>query len=198
MRVEHPRALPWRVRGVASAEAARLASFAATLFRDAYGVTHPEPVLSEYLAKAFAIARTAETIADPASTMLVIESVDGVWAGYAELHEGAPSASGTKLEVPLPGAAPLEIVRFYVDRQWHGRGVAQALMQSCEVAARERGCDVLWLQAWQEAAQAVRFYRKSGFAIHGTAVFMFGERADADFILARPVTDARQSRVPVG
>jgi ribosomal protein S18 acetylase RimI-like enzyme len=182
--------MPWTVRAVDLAEAAPLAAFAAALFRQAYGATHPEPVLSEYLAKAFSVTRTAQTIADPASTVLVIESVDGAWAGYAELHEGAPVAPGTKLDVPLLGTAPLEIVRFYVDRQWHGRGVAHALMESCDVVARERGCDVLWLQAWQEAAQAVRFYRKVGFGIHGTAVFMFGKRADADFILVRAVANA--------
>ena len=192
------RAVPWSVRTVDRTEAERLARFAAIVFRQAYGVTHPEPVLSDYLAKAFSVTRMAQAIADPASAMLVIESTEGVWAGYAELHEGAPVAPGTVLDLPLPGAAPLEIVRFYVDAQWHGRGVAQTLMQSCPAVARERGCDVLWLQAWQEAGQAVRFYRKAGFTMHGTAVFMFGERADADFILARPVDALPDSPAAVG
>ena len=182
-----------RVRTADPADAERLATFAAALFQQAYGPTHPEPVLSEYLAKAFAVSRMTRVLEDPASTMLVIETGDGTWTGYAELHEGAPGAPGMVVDLPLPGARPLEIVRFYVDARWHGQGVAQTLMDSCDAIARDRGCDVLWLQAWQEAAQAVRFYRKAGFAMHGTAVFMFGERADADFILARSVANRGHS-----
>ena len=180
--------MTWSIRVVAPSEASQLATFAATLFRQAYGVTHPEPTLSVYLATSFAEQRVRRSLEDPASTTLVVESADGTWIGYAELHEGEPSASSTVVEVPLPGTAPLEIVRFYVDRAWHGQGVAHALMHACDALARTRGCDMLWLLAWQEAAQAVRFYHKAGFSIHGTGIFAFGERADADFILARPVS----------
>lgn len=180
------------IRPVAPSEASRLASFAARLFRQAYGVTHPEPTLSAYLATSFAERRVRQSLENAATTMLVVESVDGTWMGYAELHDGGPTEPTAILEVPLPGTAPLEIVRFYVDQAWHGQGVAQALMLACDALARTRGCDVLWLQAWQEAAQAVRFYHKAGFTIHGTAIFAFGERADSDFILARRVVAASQ------
>lgn len=168
-------------------DAPRLAAFAAALFRQAYEPTHPEPTLSAYLANAFAESRVAQSVADRASTTLLVESADGSWLGYAALREGGPREDAATLDVPLPGAAPLEIVRFYVDAAWQGRGVAQALMQACEEEARARGCDVLWLQAWQQAPQALRFYAKAGFAVHGSTTFRFGERTDSDFILARPV-----------
>jgi diamine N-acetyltransferase len=177
----------WTIRPAALQDAPRLASFGAALFRQAYEPTHPEPTLSAYLANAFAESRVAQSVADRASMTLLVETADGSWLGYAALREGGPSAQTTTLNAPLPGESPLEIVRFYVDGAWQGRGVAQALMHACEEEARARGCDVLWLQAWQQAPQALRFYAKSGFATHGTTVFQFGERADADFILARPV-----------
>jgi GNAT superfamily N-acetyltransferase len=177
------------IRAVEASEAPRLANLGAMLFRQAYEVTHPEPTLSQYLASSFAIPRVARTLEDSASTIFVVES-SGTWIGYAELHRGAPIAPTTVLARPLPGAAPLEIVRFYVDKEWQGRGVAQALMRACEDHARLKACDVIWLQAWQSAAQAVRFYQKEGFEIHGTAVYHFGERVDADFILARRLTGA--------
>ena len=177
--------MTWSIRVAEPKEAARLATFAATLFRQAYEATHPEPTLSAYLAKSFAVERMSQTLGDPASTILIAVAEDGSWIGYAELHEGPPTAATTKLTRALPGIAPIEIVRFYVDREWHGRGVAQALMRACDDQARMHGCDVTWLQAWQEAAQALRYYEKAGFEIHGTAVFQFGQRADRDFILAR-------------
>jgi GNAT superfamily N-acetyltransferase len=177
--------MSWSIRAVDPSEASRFAPFAADLFRESYGVTHPEPTLSDYLATSFATRRVRQSLADPASTTLLAEAADGTWIGYAELRAGGPTAPTTTLEIQLPGTSPLEIVRFYVDRAWHGQGVAQALMAACDEAARIRGCDALWLQAWQQAPQALRFYRKAGFAVHGTAVFAFGDRADSDFILAR-------------
>ena len=179
--------MTWSIRAVTPTEAQRLAAFAAELFRQAYGSSHPEPTLSEYLATSFGTERMRQSLTDPAFTTLVAEADGGDWIGYAELRAGGPTAPTTTIEVPLPGDAPLEIVRFYVAEAWHGQGVAQALMIACDEVARARGCDALWLQAWQEAPQALRFYRKAGFAVHGTAVFAFGERADADFILARPL-----------
>lgn len=179
--------MTWSIRAAVAGDAQRLATFAATLFRQAYEPTHPEPTLSGYLATSFAKERLSATLADPASTILIVTTHDGEWIGYAELHQGAPTAPTTVLAQSLPGVNPLEIVRFYVDREWHGRGVAQDLMRACEDLARTRGCDVIWLQAWQQATQAVRFYEKVGFEHFGTAIFNFGERADRDFILARAV-----------
>ena len=180
--------MTWSIRDAKPSEAPRLATFGAMLFRQAYGDTHPEPTLSDYLASSFAIPRVARTLEDPASTMIVVESSGGTWIGYAELHQGAPTARTTMITNPLPGTTPIEIVRFYVDKEWHGRGVAQALMRACEDRARISDCDVIWLQTWQTAAQAIRFYKKEGFEIYGTAIFNFGDRADADFILARKLT----------
>ena len=179
--------MTWSIRPASSTDAARLASFAAALFRQAYGATHSEPTLSEYLGTAFAESHFAQAMANPSCTALLVESTDGTWLGYAQLQAGAPTPPTRQLLTELPGTRPLEIVRFYVDGEWHGRGIAQPLMRACEENARERGCYVLWLQAWQEAQQALRFYRKSGFSVCGTAVFTFGERVDNDLVLARAV-----------
>jgi diamine N-acetyltransferase len=179
--------MTWLIRVAEPGDAKQLAALGAVLFRQTYEATHPEPTLSEYLGNSFSVSSLARTLEDPASTILVVEA-DGSWIGYAELHEGPPTAPTTVLTRALPGAASMEIVRFYVDRAWHGRGVAHDLMVACEARARTSDCDVLWLQAWQQAAQALRFYSKEGFDVYGTAVFNFGERADGDLILARGLT----------
>ena len=175
----------WSIRRAEPCEAQQLAIFGATLFRKTYEASHPEPTLSKYLADAFATSRVERTLGDPASTILIMVADDGSWIGYAEMHEGKPTAPTTVLTRALPGIAPLEIVRFYVDQRAHGQGFAQELMHACEEHARKSGCDVLWLQAWTQAHRALRFYAKAGFEIHGSAVFIFGERADEDLILAR-------------
>jgi diamine N-acetyltransferase len=180
----------WRIRTAEPSDARDVADLGASLFRQAYGATHPEPTLSEYVASSFSITRVARTLEDPASAILVVSTSESL-IGYAELHDGRPVAATTVLTLPMPGAAPMEIVRFYVDQEWHGRGVAHDLMRACETEARARSCDALWLQAWQQADRALRFYAKAGFAVYGTAVFTFGARTDGDLILARELTPAQ-------
>ena len=177
---------PWKVRRASPADASRLSALGRALFRQASGPTHPEPTLSEYLETAFAPAQCEQVLRDPRAAVLVAESDDTGWMGYVHLREAHPDHTA-RLHEPLPGAHPLEIVRFYVDAAWHGRGVAQQLMAASAAEARARACDVLWLQAWQPAAQALAFYRKCGFRVIGTARFHFGERVDDDFVLAREV-----------
>ena len=173
------------IRRVAPAEAARLAAFAAGLFREAYGPTHPEPTLSAYVAECFAADAVRGRLADASRAVLVVEDDAGEWLGYAELRTGLPDGSYVTPDRALPSARALEIARFYVAPRHHGQGIAQALMRRCEAFASEAGCEVLWLQAWQEAAQALRFYDKEGFAVYGTALFQFGERVDHDFLLVK-------------
>ena len=174
-----PHVEAFTIRACGPDEAARLAALGAHLFTQAYGPTHPEPELSAYLARAFAPARLAAELAEPGRRALVVES-GGEWIGYASLRESPPGWPGG-----VPGLRPVEIVRFYVDAGWHGRGIAQALMAACEGEARRRGADAVWLSAWQEAPRALAFYRRAGFEVVGTATFAFGDRLDADFVLAR-------------
>ena len=177
--------MPASIRRAEPGEAAALAALGARLFREAYEPTHPEPTLSRYLAAAFSPESMARRLADPGATLLVVEGEPGAYRAYAHLREAGPEDVTTVLDRPLPGARPLEIVRFYVDARWHGDGTASALMDACDTEARARGCDLLWLQAWQLAGRALAFYAKMGFERVGTAVFPFGERLDADFVLAR-------------
>ena len=188
--------LPVAIRRAGPEEAARLGAFAAELFRVAYGPTHPEPDLGVYLAHSFSPDEMRRRLEDPAHVVLVVVDAHDEWLGYAELRVGGPDAERVQLARPLPEAKALEIVRFYVAPSQQGRGVAQRLMQACDDIALERGADVLWLQAWQEAAQALRFYEKAGLERYGTAVFPFGARVDRDFLLARPVRTSRPQETP--
>jgi len=167
-----------------------LGELAARLFREAYGPTHPEPTLSEYLDASFGADAVAARLGEPAYSALVVESDSGDWLGYAELCVRPPEGAHIALARALPSARGLEVVRFYVERSQHGRGVAQALMRAVEELALDAGCDVIWLQAWQEAPQVLRFYQKAGFEVYGTATFAFGARTDRDYLLVKPLRAA--------
>jgi ribosomal protein S18 acetylase RimI-like enzyme len=89
--------------------------------------------------------------------------------------------------VTVEGPAPLELKRLYVARAWHGRGVAQALMDAALDAARARGARTLWLGVWERNPRAVAFYGKYGFTRVGEHTFLLGADPQTDWVLARPL-----------
>ncbi len=80
-----------------------------------------------------------------------------------------------------------ELWRFYVTREWHGRGIAQALMASVVTEAAGRGGQTLWLGVWERNSRARAFYGKCGFADVGEHVFLFGTDPQTDRVMARPL-----------
>jgi len=192
------------VRDCTPDDAGRLAALGERLFRQTYAETHPEPAMSRHVAHTFDAARLRAELAGGDAHALLAEDGAGAAIGYALLRATTGAVPGG-----VVGARPWEILRFYVDAAWHGRGPGHALMAACEAEARRRGADVLWVQAWQRAGRALAFYRRHGFVVVGTALFPFGDRFDDDYIMARRVrqpdtaplpgrTDAPDSADPAG
>ena len=171
----------FRIRRASTADAVSLAQLGARLFTETYGPTHPEPELSRYLARSFAVKDVRDAIASDDVTMLVAEDPERGPIAYAYLRASPEPPSGVE------GTRVLEIVRFYVDGAYQGRGVGAALMEECFDDARQRGADVVWLQVWKEAPWAVGFYERMGFVVVGSAAFYFGEQIGDDHVMSRRV-----------
>ena len=158
-----------------------MASLGARLFAETYGPTHPEPELSRYLERSFSVEGVRDAISDDDVSMLVVEDLSGLPVAYAYLRATSEPPTG------VDGRRPFEIVRFYVDAAYQGRGVGAALMEACLRDAIDRGAGVVWLQVWKEAPWAIGFYRRMGFSVVGSAPFYFGDRVGDDHIMARPL-----------
>ena len=174
-----------QIRPATIADAAALSRLGATTFRETFESENTPEDMARYLAEAFSPAQQASEITDPSSTVLVAEhhpaSGDAELVGYAHLVSGrAPEA--------IPSPAPLELKRLYVVRAWHGRRVAQALMDATIAAARARGAQTMWLGVWERNPRAVAFYAKYGFVRVGQHTFMLGADSQTDWLLSRPLT----------
>ncbi|MFL5593768.1 MAG: GNAT family N-acetyltransferase [Gemmatimonadaceae bacterium] len=156
-----------------------LAALGARLFADTYGPTHPEPELSRYLARSFSVDGVRVAIADADVTMLAAQDDEGNAIGYAYLRASPEPPVGVQ------GSRVFEIVRFYVDGAYQGRGVGAALMEECVKDAAMRGADTVWLQVWKEAPWAVGFYGRMGFSVVGSAAFYFGDQIGDDHVMAK-------------
>ena len=167
------------IRQAGPSDAPVVAALAERTFRDTYGAANSDANMASYLAANFGVMRQAAELADPAWRTLLCES-GGAPAAYAQLAlRPAPPC--------IRAHAPLEVVRFYVDAPWHGRGLAQALMEALMDTARALGAGGLWLGVWERNARAIAFYRRMGFAEAGSQVFVLGRDRQRDLVLARPL-----------
>jgi ribosomal protein S18 acetylase RimI-like enzyme len=165
------------VRAATRADAARLADLGARLFADTFAGDNTAEDMAMYLGRTYGVAQQTAEIDDPAMATLVAEA-GGHLAGYAQLRAGpAPE--------PVIGHAPIELLRFYVDRAWQGRGLAQAMMSAVTDEAVRRGAGVIWLAVWERNERAQAFYRKCGFEDVGSKAFILGTDRQTDRVMAR-------------
>lgn len=64
-------------------------------------------------------------------------------------------------EIEIPNAMKLH--RLYLHKDAHGQGIAQALLNHCQIIAQKNQLDSIWLESMDCQVQAKRFYEKVGF-----------------------------------
>jgi ribosomal protein S18 acetylase RimI-like enzyme len=167
------------IRPASAADAAALAVVAERTFRDAFGPFNRAEDMDAHCAASYGEHVQARAIADPAIEVVVAER-DGELLGYAQLRWRAAPAC-------VVAARPAEVQRLYVDRRWHGTGVAQALMEELLRRAGAGRADAVWLGVWERNPRAIAFYAKYGFSTVGDQPFRLGRDVQRDLVLARPL-----------
>lgn len=168
-----------RIRRASVSDAAALAEFAARTFHEAFAAANRPEDMAAYLPQAYGIAQQTGELADPDIVTLIVEH-GPIIAGYAMLRRGLTPGCVT-------GPSPVELWRFYVDRPWHGRGVAQRLMAAVHNAAAQSGAETLWLGVWERNDRGLAFYRKDGFHDVGSQDFWVGADRQTDRVLVTHV-----------
>lgn len=168
------------VRDAQAADAGALAALAERAFRDAFGAANSGSDMDEHCAENFSVERQLAEIVDPGMSTFVV--VDAALIAYGQLRWAAAPAS-------VAATRPVEIYRLYVDRPWHGQGIAPMLMEALLERAREGKADAVWLGVWEHNPRAISFYRKAGFREIGEHCFMLGNDAQRDIIMSRRLTD---------
>jgi GNAT superfamily N-acetyltransferase len=171
----------FRIRRAEPADAAALAAFAARIFSDTFAAdTRPED-MAAHLADRFGVRQQSEEIADPGILTFVVEA-EGRLIGYTQVRRIPPPDCVT-------GEEPVELGRFYVDRPWQGRGLAQRLMAVVRDAARGLDGRTLWLAVWERNPRAIAFYEKCGFRDVGSQGCLVGADLQTDRVMRVGLAD---------
>jgi ribosomal protein S18 acetylase RimI-like enzyme len=164
-----------------TADAEMLTALGARTFYDAFAPTNTPETMEAYMSQAFTERRLTSELNDPKATFLIAES-EGTPVGYVKLRAGdAPDC----VKACVNGDAAIEIVRFYIDQQFHGSGVAHTLMQACFDHAKHADRRTVFLGVWEHNPRAIAFYRKWQFEIVGSHIFQMGDEAQNDYWMAR-------------
>jgi len=169
--------IPLIIRLAGPDDAAAVAAFGERSFRETFGADNRPEDMDAYCAATYAVERQRREMAEPERVTLLAE-MEGRLVGYAQLRDGpAPSC--------VAGADPIEVLRFYVDRRWHGQGIARTLMAETLARARALGRRTVYLAVWERNARAIAFYRKVGFREVGAQPFQLGKDVQTDQVMVR-------------
>jgi ribosomal protein S18 acetylase RimI-like enzyme len=165
-----------RIRRAVPTDAAALAELGARTFQDAFEADNQPDDIALYLASSYGPDLQSAELRNADIVTLLAEDESRL-AGYSQLRDGpAPDC--------VRGPRPIELWRFYVERAWQGRGVAQRLMAATIEAATARGAGTVWLSVWERNLRAQAFYRKSGFQDRGEKPFLLGNDRQTDRVMA--------------
>ena len=166
------------LRAATGSDARELAELAERTFRATFEAVNTPEDMALHCQASYGAAIQGRELLDPAVATLVCEH-EGRLVAYAQLRQGeAPEC--------VQAARPLELQRLYVDREWHGRGLAQQLMSAALAHAERAGADRVWLGVWEHNPRAIAFYRKYHFHEVGDHVFPLGTDPQRDIVMDRP------------
>jgi GNAT superfamily N-acetyltransferase len=164
-----------RIRLASLPDAVPLSVLMARTFTDAFGHENRPSNLELHLSRNYSPELQRRELLDPQVRTLVAETSEG-FAGYAQLRRD-------RIPECVTGTSPIELRRFYVDRPWQGRGLAQALMAAARSEASTMGGFTLWLGVWEHNPRAIAFYRREGFADVGSLEFVLGLDHQTDRVM---------------
>lgn len=164
-----------KIRQATVADAAALAEIAERTFRDTFAAHNTPEDLEAYVASAYSEEKQRRELEHPNGVGLLGETEDGELIAYTQMR---------RVQSPH---GEMEIARFYVDGNHHGRGIAQQLMQAAYDTARALGATNIWLGVWERNLRAIAFYEKCGYRDVGSQPFLVGTDLQTDRIMARVI-----------
>lgn len=148
------------IRRVLMEDAPVLADIAAKTFYDTFTGTCSEADMERFLKDYFNLQQVEKELSN-SDDFYFFADIDGQPAGYCRIMEDYKNFDFMKQWKAL------ELKRLYVLSEFHGKGIAQKLMEFIIDFAKQHAYEVVWLGVWEHNLRAKKFYQKSGFEYSG-------------------------------
>jgi ribosomal protein S18 acetylase RimI-like enzyme len=147
-------------------------------FYDTYAAENTAANMAKFLTQQFSKAMLMAEVGAEGNHFF-LAYMDGKLAGYLKLKDAT--------HPHLIDAPAIEISRIYVCKNFIGKSVGNALMQTAVDFAKANKKDWIWLIAWKENTRALEFYQKKGFEIFDESVFVLGDDVQSDWVLKKSI-----------
>jgi diamine N-acetyltransferase len=163
------------IRRITLNDVAALAAISRQTFYDTFTGTCTETDMEDFLEAHYNERQITKELRNPNDFYFFAEA-DGKPVGYIRFIE-----EYSNFDVMKKWKA-LELKRIYVVKEYHGKGVAQKLMDFVIDFAVKEKYEVIWLGVWEHNIKAQKFYEKYGFVNSGhTHNFPIGSTPQTDF-----------------
>ena len=165
------------IRRINIDDVASLSVIARKTFYDTFTGTCTEADMQGFLNQYYSTEQLGKELLDEKNFCFFAEG-DGVPVAYLHFKEDYDNFPEVKKWKAL------ELKRIYVLTEFHGKGIAQKLMNFILDFATEKKYEVVWLGVWEHNLRAQKFYEKYGFVNSGyTHDFPIGSTPQTDFWL---------------
>ncbi len=144
------------MRRITLADVPALSFIAKKTFYDTFTGTCTPADMDDFLNKFYNESSLAIEVEDSAMEYFFAE-MEGEIVGYILFSDGSEDFDEIK------GSTALELKRLYVLEEFHGKGIAQQMMQFFLDHAISQGYDNAFLGVWEYNLRAQKFYGKYGF-----------------------------------
>jgi ribosomal protein S18 acetylase RimI-like enzyme len=149
-------------------------------FRTAFAALFNKRIeLEQYLDYTYSVEKIACSLKKE-NNIYFVALVDGLPAGFAKVKKHS-------LNEQLDFFYQAELQKLYVLQQFHGKGIADALLNAVLEFTSSFEPDCLWLDTHISNERAIRFYEKYGFKKEATAFFTIGTQTFEYYVMAAPV-----------
>jgi ribosomal protein S18 acetylase RimI-like enzyme len=160
-------------------DAELLAPLAVKIFNDTFAgnpLNKPDD-MQAYITEFLSVGVFSKDLADENSIFFIAETEKKI-IGYAKLIEYST-------ENCVSDENPIELNKLYITHEFHGKGIAQALMEKCFAEAKSKNYQTMWLGVWEFNFRAQKFYQKFGFRQVGNHIFQLGSDPQTDWIMEK-------------
>ena len=167
------------IRRILIAEAPALSKMAKQTFYDTFTGTCSEEDMQAFLEQYYNLEQIKKELSNQDDYCFFAE-INGEPVGYIRFMEDSSNfAEVNKWK-------SLELKRLYILKEYHGKGIAQKLMEFFIAFAEEYQYELVWLGVWEYNFRAQKFYSKYGFINSGhTHDFPIGDTPQTDIYLWR-------------
>ena len=163
-----------KIRRIDTDDVAALSVLARRTFYDTFTGTCTEEDMQGFLDQFYSEAQLGKELLDEEMFFFFAEA-DGKPVAYLQFKEDYKNFP------EIEKWKALELKRIYVLSEFHGKGIAQKLMDFYMDFATEKKYEVVWLGVWENNVRAQKFYEKYGFTDSGyTHDFPIGSTPQTD------------------